>query len=310
MKKKEFRNVLMLLAILTVLSGIGYHFVKDSSLALVYIGIFYMPTPLYALAIHSVIVKENKVLKYIDYKELNLNKIIIPISIFIAWVTIIVGLTFVLSNLFPKIFSSIITTNEQLVLKIAELAGSTAAENANLPPSPLLIIPLGIISSIIAGFTVNLIFGFSEEILWRGYFWDELKDKGLIKYTLITGSIWGLWHAPLIIQGYNYGNENLLLGTFVFVIFCIIFSFAFTIIKTKTKSTLLCGAFHGMFNAFAGVFFILMVNGNPFIDGPIGIISIISIILIVILFSYLYKINNYRWKLTNENNQSDANNKC
>lgn len=291
MGRKNFFNVLLILGVLTILSGIGYHFVKETtSLAFIYIAIFYMPTPLYALAIHSLIVKENLVLKYIDFQKLNFKKIFSPILIFSAWVVTIIGLTFLLSNLFPDVFSSIITTNEQLLFKIEELAGNNAANNANLPSSPLLIIPLALISSIIAGFTINLIFGFTEEILWRGYFWDELKELGLIKYTLITGTIWGLWHTPLILQGYNYGNENFILGSVVFVVFCIIFSFAFTILKVKTESTLLCGALHGMFNAFAGIFVILLVKSNPFIDGALGLVSMITIVLIVMLFSYMYKV--------------------
>lgn len=292
MEKKSFKNVLIILTVLTALSGIGYHFVKESSFALFYIAFLYMPTPLYAIAIHSLIVRENIVLKYIDYKKINLKKLIIPIAIFLVWVIIIIGLTFLLSNFFPEIFTKFITTNKQLQLKIAELVGNNASGSANLPPSPLLLIPLSIISSIIAGFTVNLIFGFTEEILWRGFFWDELKEQGLIKYTLITGSIWGLWHAPLIFQGYNYGNENAFWGVLAFMIFCVIFSFAFTIIKSKTESTILCGAFHGMFNAFASVFIILLVKINPFIDGAIGVTSVISIILVVLLFSYLFKMQN------------------
>ena len=64
MNRTGLKGVLFILAVLTVLSGIGYHFVKETSLAFVYIAIFYMPTPLYALSIHSLITKENKVLKY------------------------------------------------------------------------------------------------------------------------------------------------------------------------------------------------------------------------------------------------------
>ena len=290
MNNRGLKGVLSILAVLTILSGIGYHFVKETPIAFVYIAIFYMPTPLYALCIHSLITKENKVLKYIDFSKLNLKKIITPILMFLTWAAIILILTYFLAQFFPETFSNFITTNEELILKIEELAGKDAASNANLPPSPLLMIPLALISSIIAGFTINLIFGFTEEILWRGYLWDELKELGLFKYSLLTGFIWGLWHAPLILQGYNYGNENLMLGAIAFIIFCIIFSFVFTIIKVRTESTILCGAFHGMFNAFAGIFIIMLVNGNLFIDGAIGLTSIISIIFIVILFSYLYKI--------------------
>ncbi|WFO16155.1 hypothetical protein M601_021280 [Cellulophaga baltica 4] len=60
MNNKGLKGVLSILAVLTILSGIGYHFVKETPIAFVYIAIFYMPTPLYALCIHSLITKRKQ----------------------------------------------------------------------------------------------------------------------------------------------------------------------------------------------------------------------------------------------------------
>lgn len=40
-----------------------------------------------------------------------------------------------------------------------------------------------------------------EEIGWRGYMLTRLVDSGIKAPILISGLIWGLWHAPLILSG-------------------------------------------------------------------------------------------------------------
>jgi hypothetical protein len=56
----------------------------------------------------------------------------------------------------------------------------------------------------------------------------------------------------------------------------------------KTGSTILAAGLHGMFNAFAGIFTLLIVNGSPLIDGAIGLVSIFSMVIVGFLF-YVYR---------------------
>ena len=51
----------------------------------------------------------------------------------------------------------------------------------------------------LAGITINAVVAFGEELMWRGFLLKELKGKGIWRASLIIGSIWGIWHAPLII---------------------------------------------------------------------------------------------------------------
>ena len=53
---------------------------------------------------------------------------------------------------------------------------------------------------------VNIIACLGEEVGWRGFLLPNLLEKFTpIKATLLTGFIWGVWHAPMIAMGYNYG---------------------------------------------------------------------------------------------------------
>lgn len=55
-----------------------------------------------------------------------------------------------------------------------------------------------------------------EEIGWRGFFQQELlKRNGLVRSVVFLGLVWALWHAPLILSGFNYPRTPVL-GAFVF----------------------------------------------------------------------------------------------
>lgn len=61
-----------------------------------------------------------------------------------------------------------------------------------------------IIEGLIAGVTINAVFGFGEELGWRGLMQTELNFMGFWKSSAIIGLTWGVWHAPLILKGHNY----------------------------------------------------------------------------------------------------------
>jgi uncharacterized protein len=64
-------------------------------------------------------------------------------------------------------------------------------------------------------------FTFGEEWGWRGYLLPRLLSLGQWPAFLISGAIWGLWHAPLILLGFNYPGHPYL-GVLLMVIYCVI----------------------------------------------------------------------------------------
>ena len=64
-------------------------------------------------------------------------------------------------------------------------------------------------------------FTFGEEWGWRGYLLPQLLPLGQWPALLISGAIWGFWHAPIILLGFNYPQHRVL-GVFLMIIFCTI----------------------------------------------------------------------------------------
>jgi hypothetical protein len=93
----------------------------------------------------------------------------------------------------------------------------------------------------------------SEELGWRGYLYDLWRRFGFLRYTLATGVFWGLWHVPAIyLFGLNYPDHRLI-GIPVFIAFCALFSFPFTLVRDRGKSLVPAAILHGTSNAVGGV---------------------------------------------------------
>ena len=74
------------------------------------------------------------------------------------------------------------------------------SQAATLPIHPIWI---GLLQGLIAGITINAVVGFGEELGWRGLLQRELGFIGFWKSSILIGFIWGVWHAPIILQGHN-----------------------------------------------------------------------------------------------------------
>ena len=55
---------------------------------------------------------------------------------------------------------------------------------------------LVLLQGLFAGATVNLLAALGEELFWRGYLWEKLRERGFWPASLEIGFYWGLWHAP------------------------------------------------------------------------------------------------------------------
>ena len=93
----------------------------------------------------------------------------------------------------------------------------------------------------------------SEELGWRGYLYDLWRRFGFLKYTLATGAIWGLWHAPAIyLFGLNYPDHRLI-GIPLFALYCALLSFPFTLVRDRGRSLVPAAILHGTINAVGGI---------------------------------------------------------
>lgn len=122
---------------------------------------------------------------------------------------------------------------------------------------------------LVAGATINALFAFGEEAGWRGLMLRELAAKGFWTSALIIGVIWGVWHAPLILQGHNYPG-NPVLGVPMMVLFCVLLSPLFSWVTLKSRSVVAAAVMHGVLNAVGGISIMYLSEPIEFMTGMLG----------------------------------------
>ncbi|GGN86479.1 MULTISPECIES: CPBP family intramembrane glutamic endopeptidase [Haloarcula] len=124
------------------------------------------------------------------------------------------------------------------------------------------------------GTTVNAVFAFGEEFGWRGYLLWELAPLGFWKASGVIGALWGLWHAPIILDGYNFPSFPVL-GVGMMVVACVAFSPLYTYVVLRAESVLAAALFHGVFNGSAGLVVVYAVTERPVLNelvaSPVGL---------------------------------------
>lgn len=186
--------------------------------------------------------------------------------------------------LFFIIFPDMLDTNLTSIKESLQNQGITMDAN--------IILIIQFAQGILIGPIINIIFTLGEEIGWRGYLLQKLcKQFSIQKSIIISGVIWGIWHAPVIAMGHNYGTGYLgapWLGIFAMIVFCIFVGSYLSYITIKTKSVIPAGIAHSAINSFAAIGMILCKgNPNPFIGPlPTGIIGG-SIFILVGIYCYI-----------------------
>jgi membrane protease YdiL (CAAX protease family) len=125
--------------------------------------------------------------------------------------------------------------------------------------------------------TINAVFAFGEEIGWRGYLVELFKGQGFIRTSVVTGAIWGLWHAPLILNGHNY-PQHPVAGVFMMVLMCILFTPILLYFRQKSGSVIVAAIMHGTFNGVVGLSNIFVLPFNDLLVGAPGLAGMLVLL--------------------------------
>ena len=166
---------------------------------------------------------------------------------------------------------------------------STGAPMETLPIPISLLMLVQCVQALLLAPALNFVTCFGEEWGWRGYLLPKVSGHfSTIPTLLITGTIWGLWHAPLTIIGHNYGIGYWgfpFTGIAMMCVFCIVGGIFLSYVTLKTKSCIPAILTHGAINGIAaiGIYF-THDGGNPFVGpAPTGIIGMIPFIIVSIV---------------------------
>ena len=145
---------------------------------------------------------------------------------------------------------------------------------------------------------MGLIMCLGEEAGWRGYLLPKLcsfmKPR---KAVLLTGVIWGLWHAPVIACGFNYGTEHPAAGILAMVIFSTVLGCIQGWLFFRMKSIWPCVIFHAALNGmdlYSPSMLFMGKDANLFLGpDPTGLLG--GVVFIVLGALALWDISGERW---------------
>lgn len=165
---------------------------------------------------------------------------------------------------------------------------STGAPMEELPIPIGLLMLVQCMQALFLAPALNFVTCFGEEWGWRGYLLPKMsKQFSTVPTLLITGIIWGLWHAPLTVIGHNYGLGYWgfpFTGIAMMCLFCIVMGVILSYVTLKAKSCIPAILGHGAINGIAaiGIYF-THDGGNPFVGpAPTGIIGMIPFLIVAV----------------------------
>jgi len=164
-----------------------------------------------------------------------------------------------------------------------------AGTPVNALPMPLnLLLLIQTVQAFLLAPILNFVTCFGEEWGWRGYLLPKMKNLlPTVPMLLVTGIIWGLWHAPLTIIGHNYGLGYWgfpFTGIAMMCVFCTVLGIFLSYVTLKTNSCIPAILGHGAINGIAAIgMYFTRDGGNPFVGpAPTGIIGLIPFIVVAI----------------------------
>jgi membrane protease YdiL (CAAX protease family) len=176
-------------------------------------------------------------------------------------------------------------------MALAQQAGAVSAEAAR-EPWKFIFTQIGIaILSPIPGLSPVLFLALGEEIGWRGYLLPKLLPLGSRRAVLLVSVIWGVWHWPAILLGFNYGLDYWgapVMGPLMFVATLIFPSVFFTWVTLRSGSVWPAAIAHSMDNV-SNQLMCFFIGGTPHpllgpgIQGMIGVLGYALLGLVIFL---------------------------
>ncbi|MFC5826237.1 CPBP family intramembrane glutamic endopeptidase [Nonomuraea insulae] len=128
---------------------------------------------------------------------------------------------------------------------------------------------VGTLTGIVVTTLFTSVTAFGEEWGWRGFLLPRLLPFGYGRAILTSGLIWGLWHAPLTLLGWNYPG----LGPWAvlpFTVFCVVIGAVLGWLRLRTGSVWPAVIGHGALNAAVPTLYLVVSASGRLPDSLLG----------------------------------------
>jgi ABC-2 type transport system ATP-binding protein len=114
---------------------------------------------------------------------------------------------------------------------------------------PKLIAIATIVIMLTFGTLINVPLTLGEELGWRGFLLPTLEPRGQWPAILISNVIWGLWHAPMIVQGHAYASQSTVVAVLLMMLYCLLVGTILSWLYFRTRTPWIPGLAHAAVNA-------------------------------------------------------------
>ncbi len=195
------------------------------------------------------------------------------------WIVALI-LPFIIVTL--SVLFSLLGHNVELVSPIVGFRDALLQKNVDTDALPLSIETLFWVQMLIGlplGIAINALVLLSEELGWRGWLWGRWRGLGFWRSNLAIGFVWGVWHAPIIVMGYNYPGMPVW-GPVIMVVFTMLMSPLIGWVREKGGSVFAASIFHGTINALAGLSLLVLSNAQMPWRGMVGLGGMFALALL------------------------------
>lgn len=124
------------------------------------------------------------------------------------------------------------------------------------------ILPIVLINSV-----VLILFVSGEEIGWRGFIQNQAIERyGSVVGILLLGVVWGIWHAPVALRGYNLSAHFWVEAFVLYPFMCICYSFPLAFLTLQSGSIWPALFFHATNNALGSIGIQFVEKKKPKMD--------------------------------------------
>jgi uncharacterized protein len=146
----------------------------------------------------------------------------------------------------------------------------------------LLIVPQVLLTALVM---TPVLFG--EEFGWRGFLQRRLFPNAPALSALVTGLIWGVWHYPLILRGYNYPDQPLL-GAALFTVFTVLVSYIFGWFYRRSGSIWCASLAHAATNTVGSLSLLWLAGmGPPILISYGGVLALAPLTAVAIVLALI-----------------------
>ncbi|WP_194411154.1 CPBP family intramembrane glutamic endopeptidase [Microbacterium cremeum] len=167
------------------------------------------------------------------------------------------------------------------------------ATPAGAPTLPIAVLVVAQFAAIPVGALINSVLAFGEELGWRGWLQTALLPLGTWPALLLTGALWGLWHAPVILLGYNFGRADVV-GLLLMVGGCVFWGLLLGWLRLRSASLWPAVLAHGSLNAVGSLVLVLAAAGETPDLAWAGALGVVSWVVLAVVIAVIVLMRQFR----------------